>query len=141
MKRWFLAIVVIGMLNACSSEEEELVQGVFPGGASAIIEEPSEEELAELMREEAEPALFTELNVDQPPVEKKVTVTGQVIQVTEPGIMGTFSLEADDGRFTIINSTKTEVEEGSTVTIYGVVAVEKAADGTPAINAVIIVRI
>lgn len=138
MKRWFLAIVVVGMASACSPEEEELVQDVFTEGTSAMIEEPSEEELAELMREEAEPAIFTELNVGQPPVGKKVTATGSVIQVIEPGVMGTFSLQTDDGTFIIMNSTKVEVEEGSKVTIYGTVAVEKAADGTPTINAVII---
>ncbi|MGG3449876.1 hypothetical protein [Domibacillus aminovorans] len=137
MKRWFL-VIVVGILSACSSDEERFVQEVFPEEVSAIIEEPSEEELAELMREEAEPAVFTALNIDKPPVDKKVTATGEVTRVTEPGMMGTFSLSTDDGTYTIMNLTKTEVEEGSKVTIYGVVAVEKAADGTPTINAVII---
>lgn len=138
MKRWFWAIVVLGMLSACSSSEEKLVQEIFPEEVSEIIEEPSEEELAELMREEAEPAVYNALNVDQPPVDKKVKATGKVTGVKEPGMMGTFSLQTDDGIYTIMNLTKTEVEEGRKTTIYGVVAVEKAADGTPTINAVII---
>ncbi|OKL36860.1 hypothetical protein [Domibacillus mangrovi] len=118
MKRWFWAIVVVGMLSACTPNEEEFVQEFFPEETSANIEEPSEEELAELMREKAKPAVFTALNADQPQVDKKVTATGEVIRVAEPGMMGTFSLRTDEGTYTIMNLTKTEVEERSKVTIY-----------------------
>lgn len=134
MKKWLVAVV---LLSACSAEEE-FVQEIFPQGSTSIIEEPSEEELAELMKEEAEPALFAEINTDQPPVSKKVMAEGSIAKVVDPGITGTFSLQAADGIYTIVNATQTEVQQGDHVTIYGTVGVEKAADGTPVINALVI---
>lgn len=134
MKKW---LAVFFLLSACSAEEE-FVQEVFPQGSTSIIEEPSEEELAELMKEEAEPARFAELNKEQPPVGKKVAVEGSIEKVVDPGITGTFSLQAADGIYTIINGTQIEVQQGDHVTIYGTVGVEKAADGTPIINALVV---
>ncbi|WP_309087396.1 hypothetical protein [Domibacillus sp.] len=137
MKKWIAAAAAAIVLSACSAEEE-MVQSTFSEGTESIIEEPSEEELAEQMKEEAVPAKFTELNADKPPVGKKVAATGRVTEVIEPGLTGSFSLQASDGTYVIMNATQTEVEIDESVTVYGIVAVEKAKDGTPAINAVII---
>ncbi|WP_046174936.1 hypothetical protein [Domibacillus indicus] len=138
MKNWLLAISLSGIISGCSADEEKLVQKMFSEEAPSMIEEPTEEELAELMKKEAEPARFADLDNGSLPESKKVKVLGRVLQVIEPGIMGTFTLQADDGIFTIINSTKVEPKEGSMVTVYGVAAVEKADDGTPALNAIVI---
>ncbi|WP_050182825.1 hypothetical protein [Domibacillus robiginosus] len=136
MKKW-TAIGVILLLSACSAEEE-LVQNTFPQGTESIIEEPSEEELAEEMKKEAQPAQFNELNSKQPPVNKKVFATGVVTKIVESGLTGSFYLQAADGTYVIMNSTQTDVQENERVTVYGVVGVEKAADGTPIINVVVI---
>jgi hypothetical protein len=139
MKKWLLMVAAVGLLSACSSEEatvtkEELI-------AALAEEEPTQEELNAALKEEAEPAVFNELNVNEPPVDKRVTATGEVSAVTDPGLFGQFTLATEEdggaGMYTIMNISNTEVQDGMTVTIYGIVT-EKADDGTTVINAMII---
>lgn len=147
------------VLSACGSDDVEEVSGdstpveevtrpPLSDAAKQVLEagkenEPTQEELNVKLKEEATQADFVELNVDNPPIDKKVFAAGTITFVNDSGLGGTFTLTTEEekgiGIYTIFNLTSDfEVQEGQYVTIYGTVSPDKSEDGSPQITATII---
>lgn len=146
MRKFLLAIGLIFVLAGCAAEESK------PKETAKLVaakkEEPTQEQLNETLKREAMKADFVELNVDEPPIGKKVFAEGKVDVLTVDNVMDEFFLttrEGDGYGMYKINLLKTtgfnfEYSEGDQVRIYGGVT-KKEEDGTPQIIATIIEKV
>lgn len=136
------------ILSACGNEvvEEDNVEVNTPEEPIDKQEEdkPTQAELNEILKEEAVEADFVELNVDNPPMNKKVFVDGEITVVTENGALDEFIItskenEDNNGVYSImlVNTTDVEYSEGDQIRIYGSVD-GKDEDGLPLIFATIL---
>lgn len=149
MKKIIFMSSLLLLLGACSSNEETSKEEQPKEEVNEEQQKPksemSQEELNELLKEEATKAEFVELNVDNPPNGKSVYVDGEVSLLTEGVIstMSTFTLTSkeDSGNgfyyIDLINTTDEVVSEGDQVRVYGTVD-GKDENGMPKITATIV---
>ncbi|MFD0827582.1 hypothetical protein ACT8ZR_18295 [Neobacillus sp. M.A.Huq-85] len=89
-------------------------------------DEPTQQELNDKLKSEAVQADFVELNVDNPPLRKKVYIDGKVSVLTK-GVLDEFTITSKEGNgygmyhVTLFNTTDTKYSEGDQVRIYGTV--------------------
>ncbi|MCM3536607.1 DNA-binding protein [Priestia endophytica] len=139
-----LPLLAALLLSACGGNEETATETKSdkPATSEEKKNEPTQEELDAKLKEEATTADFVKLNVDNPPVDEKVTAKGKVSIVYQEGVGGSFMLETKEGSgygmYNILNYSLADVKEDDEVTIYGTTTGKKADDGSPQINATII---
>ncbi|RBZ02106.1 hypothetical protein DSD26_00055 [Bacillus velezensis] len=159
MRCIILFIVIIGVLSGCSSNDtskekdtsktEESTTGATDTSTSeetnTTSNETSQAEKNEAIKEEAVAATYSELNVDNPPVDKLVKVTGEVVGVTgEGGTLDSVLIsQEEDGEnclYQVMNMSYLTLAKDDKVTAYGTVQDGKGTVGTPIITATIIER-
>jgi len=134
------------LLSACSSEEE-VTKKSEPADETNVEqkvnnEDLSQEEINEKLKEEATRADFVELDVDNPPIGKKVFIDGKVSVLTE-GTIDSFTLTSEEGtaygmyKVILINTTNEEYTSGDQVRVFGSVK-GKDEIGMPEISATIL---
>lgn len=102
-----------------------------------VANDPTQEELNEELKQDAVRADFVELNVDNPPKDKKVFVDGEVSSLKE-GALDEFIITSKEGNgngmysIQLANTTNVEFNEGDFVRVYGTVD-NKNALGFPQI--------
>lgn len=158
MKKWFLGIAAVGLLAACSSNEnvpkeaaptedrkKEIEKDALLEDAikDHVLDAPDGATAEAQIKKDSVPAVFAEIHTDHPPAGKRVKVVGKAAQVEKPEITGTFSLTADDGKYTMMLSIMNDpdvkkVKEGNLIAVYGMVSADKAKDGSPIIDVGII---
>lgn len=91
-----------------------------------VENDPTQEELNEELKQDAVRADFVELNVDNPPKDKKVFVDGEVSSLKE-GALDEFIITSKEGNgngmysIQLANTTNVEFKEGDIVRVYGTV--------------------
>lgn len=130
MKKIILMSSLLLLLGACSSKEETIKEEKTKQVNVEIQktnDNKSQEELNEQLKKEAKKADIVELNVDNPPIGKKVFVDGEVSSLSKNDSINEFVLRSkeNDGngmyKIKLINTIETDFNEGDQVRIYGAV--------------------
>jgi len=134
------------LLGACSSNEEttkkEKPKEEVNVKSQKTNDDKSQEELNTQLKEEATRADIVELNVDNPPIGKKVFIDGKVDVLTD-GDIEEFIITSKESngngvyKVKLINTTDVDFSEGDQVRIYGGVT-GKDETGIPEILASIL---
>jgi len=141
----FILIAAL-LLSACSSEEE-VTKKSEPADETNIEqqvnnEDLSQEEVNEKLKEEATRADIVEINVENPPIGKKVYIDGEVDVLTE-GVVDEFLITSKESKgygvykVKLINTTDEDFKEGDQVRVYGGITGKDETD-TPEILASIL---
>lgn len=126
MRKLIFALFATLLLSACNQESTDQVVEETVEAEETVINEPSQDELNEQLKEEAVKADFVELNVDTPPDGKKVYIEGEVSLLTA-GTVDEFVLTSEEetgkGMYKIEFADTTDVDysEGDQVRVYGAV--------------------
>ncbi|MCY7961347.1 hypothetical protein MOC45_17865 [Bacillus spizizenii] len=164
MKYIIITLIAFGLLAGCSgnktTKEQEATEqnketestetdGLSIDDAGVNQEEESTDtsqaEINESVKAQATQATYEELNVDSPPVDKVVKVTGEVVGVTGEGstLDSVLISQEEDGEnrlYQVMNMSYLTLTKGDKVTAYGPVEQGEGAVGTPMITATIIER-
>ena len=142
-----IILLAVLLLSACSSEEE-VTKKSEPAEEQTNVEQQvnnedlTQEELNEKLKEEATRADIVEINVENPPIGKKVYIDGEVDLLTE-GDKDEFLITSKESKgfgvykVKLINTTDIDFNEGDQVRIYGGVTGKDETD-TPEILASIL---
>lgn len=135
------------LLSACGSEEEITKESVRNEVQTNVEPQVSNEdltqgELNEKLKEESTRADIVEINVENPPIGKKVYIDGEVDVLTE-GDIDEFLITSKESKgygvykVKLINTTDEDFKEGDQVRVYGAITGKDEID-TPEILATVL---